>query len=296
MSQANLPNITPTITVTRADSLNLLLASIALEELGLAHIINAEAEKIQVALGTIPGLSPFPTLSQILAVNTSINTTLQNTTKKEMLLQFKLEEVLQEPSFTGPTGPGGATGPAGGPTGPTGATGPTGPAGATGATGPTGPFIAALSRAYFASTSLASFASGIAFPIDTIQQVTGSDIALVGTDTVTLQPGRYQIHYTHAGDPLGPTGLECLAMELQLNGSQILGSYIWTADPVPIPVPENAIHLHMDNKIIITIVNASNLQIINRSSGNGSGIFGPVAAFIGGNNPVRTSIDITRIG
>lgn len=52
----------------------------------------------------------------------------------------------------------------------------------------------------------------------------------------------------------------------------------------------------MDNKIIITIVNASNLQIINRSSGNGSGVSGPVAAFIGGNNPVRTSIDITRIG
>ncbi|HFJ9466886.1 TPA: hypothetical protein ACGW7V_006313 [Bacillus cereus] len=207
-----------------------------------------------------------------------------------------MEEVLQEPSFTGPTGPGGATGPAGGPTGPTGATGPTGPAGATGPTGPTGPFISALSRAYFASTSLATFASGTAFPIDTIQQVTGSDIALVGTDTVSLQPGRYQIHYTHSGDPLGPTGLEVLAMELQLNGSPILGSYIWTADPVPIPAPENAIHLHMDNKIIITIVNASNLQIINRSSGNGSGISPPVAAFIGGNNPVRTSIDITRIG
>ncbi|HFJ9467054.1 TPA: collagen-like protein [Bacillus cereus] len=138
MSQANLPNITPTITLTREESLNLLLASIALEELGLAHIINAEAEKVQIALGTLPGLSPFPTLSQILAVNDSVNTTLQNATKKEMLLQFKLEDILQEPSFTGPTGSTGPAGPAGGPTGPTGITGPTGASG-TGSIGPTGP-------------------------------------------------------------------------------------------------------------------------------------------------------------
>ncbi|MBY0037291.1 collagen-like protein, partial [Bacillus cereus] len=146
MSQANLPNITPTITLTREESINLLLASIALEELGLAHIINAEAEKIQVALGTIPGLSPFPTLSEILAINESVNTTLQNATKKEMLLQSKLENILQAPSITGPTGPTGPTGAAGGPTGPTGPTGigvtgpigPTGPGG-TGSIGPTGP-------------------------------------------------------------------------------------------------------------------------------------------------------------
>ncbi|EPC8411995.1 hypothetical protein ACR3AM_006496 [Bacillus thuringiensis] len=146
----------------------------------------------------IPGLSPFATLSEILAINTSVNTTLQNVTKKEILLQSKLENILQVQSITGPTGL------AGSPTGPTRATGAS-------TTGPTGVIS---SSAYFASTSLATFASGTAFPINTIQQVTGSDIALVGTNTVTLQPGRYQIHYTHSGDPLGPTGLEVLAMEL----------------------------------------------------------------------------------
>ncbi|EPC8411314.1 hypothetical protein ACR3AM_005743 [Bacillus thuringiensis] len=113
MSQSNIPNITPTISLTREESINLLLASIALEELGLAHIINAEAEKIQFALGTIPGLSPFPTLSDILAINESVNTTLKNATKKEMLLQSKLESILQAPSFTGPTGATGATGSSG---------------------------------------------------------------------------------------------------------------------------------------------------------------------------------------
>ncbi|WP_179885225.1 hypothetical protein [Bacillus cereus] len=46
MSQANIPNITPTVSLTREESVNLILSSIALQELGLAHIINAEGEKI----------------------------------------------------------------------------------------------------------------------------------------------------------------------------------------------------------------------------------------------------------
>ncbi|MEC2869549.1 collagen-like protein [Bacillus bombysepticus] len=196
MSQANLPNITPTITLTREESLNLLLASIALEELGLAHIINAEAEKIQVTLGTIPGLSPFPTLSQILAINESVNTTLQNATKKEMLLQFKLEDVLQEPSFTGPTGPGGTTGPVGatGPTGPTGVgvtgptgagvTGPTGPTGSTGVTGATGPIaeLTAPIRAgtFFRPSSLGS----VVVPGNSIYPFTNMDESVPGSFTL----------------------------------------------------------------------------------------------------------------
>ncbi|HFJ9466885.1 TPA: collagen-like protein [Bacillus cereus] len=290
MSQANLPNITPTITVTREESLNLLLASIALEELGLAHIINAEAEKIQVALGTIPGLSPFATLSEILAVNTSINTTLQNVTKKEMLLQSKLENILQVQSITGPTGPTGSTGLAGGPAG------PTGPTGATGAstTGPTGPTGVISSSAYFASTSLATFTPNTPFPINDVQDIDGSAITLVGTDTVSLQPGIYQIHYTHSGDPLGPEGTGVLALELLLNAVPLLGSYIWAADIVSIP--NDLAHLHIDNELSISVAILSTLQIINRSSGAGSGVLASVSTFLTGNNPVRTSITITKIG
>src|SRR5690625_7369040 len=53
VSQPNIPDIDPNISLTREDAINLLLTSIAMEELGLAHIINAEGEKIQYALETL---------------------------------------------------------------------------------------------------------------------------------------------------------------------------------------------------------------------------------------------------
>lgn len=140
MSQANIPNITPTIDLTRDQAVNLLLSSIAMEELGLSHIINAEGEKIQYVLGTLPGVTgPGATISDLLSVNESVRSTLREITKTEFGLQNKLETVLSTPIAIGPTGPAGPTGPSGGPVGPTGATGVAGPTGPTGATGVQGP-------------------------------------------------------------------------------------------------------------------------------------------------------------
>lgn len=148
MSQANIPNITPTITIGLEDAINLLLVSVALEELGVSHIINAEAEKLQYTLGTIPGISTPATISDLLAINSSIKDTIVESIKLEIVLEKKLEAVLNTPlkgatgatGATGPTGETGATGAAGvtGVTGATGATGATGVTGATGAAGATG--------------------------------------------------------------------------------------------------------------------------------------------------------------
>jgi hypothetical protein len=100
MSMPNIPDITAKIDIEREQIINLLLASIALEEISLAHIMNAEAEKIQAVLGTLPCASKVSTctsLDDLLAVNKSVRKTLQDVIKKEMLLQFKLENVLEIP-------------------------------------------------------------------------------------------------------------------------------------------------------------------------------------------------------
>lgn len=129
VSQPNMPNITPVVTLSRDDTINLLLSSIAMEELGMAHILNAEGEKIQYALGTIPGLTgPPSSLADILNLNESVRDTLDSLMKQELLLGSKLDSISNIPTLAGPTG----------------ATGPTGPAGATGPTGPTGPTGAGL--------------------------------------------------------------------------------------------------------------------------------------------------------
>lgn len=96
MSLPNIPDINPEITLTQEEVVNLLLASIALEEIGLAHIINGEAEKIQAVVGTLPNTNvAATTLGELLSINDSVNKTMKTVIKKEMLLQFKLEDVIE---------------------------------------------------------------------------------------------------------------------------------------------------------------------------------------------------------
>ncbi|MFF2015320.1 hypothetical protein [Paenibacillus sp. NPDC058177] len=112
MSQANIPNITPQITLTRDEVINLILSSIAMQELGLSHIINTEAEKIQFALGTLPGGSTTPaTFPEIIQINQNVRETLKEVVKTEWVLQNKMDSLKvflgPESGVTGPTGSGG---------------------------------------------------------------------------------------------------------------------------------------------------------------------------------------------
>lgn len=94
MSYPKIPNITPTITVKTCDAINLLLVSIAMEEIGLSHIINAEAEKIQYVLGTLHGTGTAASINDILKINKDVRQTLSEVVRKELLLQMKLDTVM----------------------------------------------------------------------------------------------------------------------------------------------------------------------------------------------------------
>lgn len=89
MSLPNIPDIKPKITVKREQAINLILASIAMEEISLSHILNAEGEKIQSVI-----CHDDHTIHDLLKVNRSVERTLRNVIKTQMLLQFKLEDTL----------------------------------------------------------------------------------------------------------------------------------------------------------------------------------------------------------
>ena len=146
MSMPTFPKNDPPL--SREGSLNEIIASIAAEELSLSHILNAEGEKLQYVLGTLPGLDEAASLDEVLRINQSVKDTVSSIMEQQMMLSAKLGAALKAPAIPGPAGPAGPAGPTGpdGAAGATGADGPAGPAGAAGATGadgPTGPAGAA---------------------------------------------------------------------------------------------------------------------------------------------------------
>jgi len=136
MSSPTLPDYTK---ITREDAINQILLSIAMEEYGLSHIINAEGEKIQYVLGTLEGIpGPGASVEDVINVNESVTDLLAQATETQRALVEKLKAAVSSSVLRGPTGPTGPIGPIG-PIGPTGVTGPSGATGSAGADGATGP-------------------------------------------------------------------------------------------------------------------------------------------------------------
>lgn len=90
MSMPNVPDIKPDIILRRHDVINLLLTSIAMEEIGFSHIINAEAEKIQLMLK-----EAHLTLKDALKINDSVEQMLRSIISNQILLQFKFRDILK---------------------------------------------------------------------------------------------------------------------------------------------------------------------------------------------------------
>lgn len=82
--------------MTKDEALTMIIASIAMEELALSHIVNAEGEKLQYVLGTLPGsCKPCASTQEILAVNQSAAALLDTVMQSQMLLKGKLEKALE---------------------------------------------------------------------------------------------------------------------------------------------------------------------------------------------------------
>ncbi|KYD04788.1 BclA C-terminal domain-containing protein [Bacillus atrophaeus] len=249
MSQPNFPNITPVVTLSRDDTINLLLSSIAMEELGMAHILNAEGEKIQYTLGTLPGLTgPPSTLDDVLNMSASVRDTLDSLMKQELLLGSKLDSIANIPTLAGPTGVIGPTGAAGaiGPTGPTGFTGATG---VTGPTGITGTGVTATSG--FASNTtgglIAVVAGGTTIPLPSDQNLS-ADVTVNGANTVfTVGPaGRYYISYQ-----INLTAGLLVSSRILINGSAFTSSIISPAVSLS----------NFNNSFITTLAAGSTIQL-----------------------------------
>jgi hypothetical protein len=91
MSFPGIPDINPEINITREDAINLLLISIALEEISLADLIDAETKKVNCVVDKCHCCST----QEIKDINHSVNQTLKDIIKLQMLLQFKLENVME---------------------------------------------------------------------------------------------------------------------------------------------------------------------------------------------------------
>lgn len=97
MSQPTLPNITPTISLNMDQTIAMLLSSIALEEMAMAHLINAEAEKMQYVLGTLDSRlksAVAPSFEQLLEIQRSIGRMMNHVINKELQLNMKFQHVL----------------------------------------------------------------------------------------------------------------------------------------------------------------------------------------------------------
>lgn len=238
MSQASFPVISPPL--TRSDAINQILASIAMEELGFSHILNAEGEKLQFVLGTIPGLSGgAATNDDVINVNESVQEMLNSALENQLMLNSKMALAMNAPVIPGVTGPTGPTGPTGsftgatGPTGATGATGPDGPAGPTGALGaagvlgPTGaagpnPTATAGFAANTTGATITVLVAGTLIPLPSTQ-VLSADITANGANTIfTVNTfGRYRISYH-----INTTVALLMGSRLVINGANNTASTI----------------------------------------------------------------------
>ena len=79
-----MPIIRPT-PITREEAVGNLIESVAMEEAALAHILNAESEKLLAVVN-----NPQSTAEDLMAVNKAVKGAITAITRREVMLQGKL--------------------------------------------------------------------------------------------------------------------------------------------------------------------------------------------------------------
>lgn len=95
MSMPNIPSdISTDININRQGLIDLLLISIALEELSLSHIMNAEGELMQLFIENAKCVIQLKK-DDLIKLNRSVSDTLRLVLEKEKTLNEKLRQVIQ---------------------------------------------------------------------------------------------------------------------------------------------------------------------------------------------------------
>ena len=85
----------PNTTITRENAINQILSSIAMEELSLSHILNAEGEKIQHILGTLTGQTVSGAgIQDLLSIDESVMAMMESVRNTQSILLRKMETAL----------------------------------------------------------------------------------------------------------------------------------------------------------------------------------------------------------
>lgn len=92
MSMPNIPDINPDICLCYEDVINLMLSSIALEEIALSQIINAESEKV---ICFINHFGKCNSNEELIKLNTSVEKVLHEVGIIETLLLTKLKTIVE---------------------------------------------------------------------------------------------------------------------------------------------------------------------------------------------------------
>ena len=88
MSMPNIPNIKPEIDLCKEDVINIIYVSIAMQEIALSHIINAEGELLQQVISKN---DCNYCLKDLININESVNSIIEKVHSLEKVLVEKME-------------------------------------------------------------------------------------------------------------------------------------------------------------------------------------------------------------